>query len=46
MDLPDVPPSLDLIGPHQDIEAVARLAGTIGYEVLTSLGRRWPRSYA
>lgn len=45
-DLPDVPPSLDLIGPHQDIEAVARLAGTIGYEVLTSLGRRWPRSYA
>lgn len=44
-DLPEVPPALDLIGPHQDIEAVARLAGTIGYEVLTSLGRRWPRSY-
>lgn len=45
-DLPEVPPSLDLIGPRQDIEAVARLAGTIGYEVLTSLGHRWPRSYA
>lgn len=45
-DLPEVPPAMELIGPHQSVDALARQAGTIGYEVLTSLGRRWPRSYA
>ncbi len=36
---------LDLIGPHQGIDAVAALAGTNGYEMLTSLGRRYRRVY-
>ena len=36
---------IDLIGPGHDIDAVAQDAGTIGYEVLTSLGRRYHRAY-
>lgn len=36
---------VDLIGPHRDVDQVAREAGTIGYEVLTSLGRRYARLY-
>ena len=36
---------VELIGPRQDVDAVARLAGTIGYEVLTSLGCRYERRY-
>lgn len=36
---------IELIGPHQDADAVAEMAGTIGYEVLTSLGRRFRREY-
>lgn len=43
--LATVPEALEIIGPHQGIDAVADRAGTIGYEVLTSLGRRFPRSY-
>jgi alanine racemase len=35
----------DLIGPHRTADDVAREAGTIGYEVLTSLGRRYHRVY-
>lgn len=34
-----------MIGPHQPVDAVARLAGTIPYEVLTGLGRRAVRRY-
>ncbi len=34
---------LDVIGPHQDADALAAALGTIGYEVLTGLGRRWER---
>ncbi|HAE02415.1 MAG TPA: alanine racemase, partial [Rhodospirillaceae bacterium] len=37
--------SLNLIGPHQDVDAVADKAGTIGYEILTSLGQRYARHY-
>jgi alanine racemase len=37
---------LELIGPHQPVDAVAGRAGTIGYEVLTSLGGRYARRYA
>lgn len=44
-DLPEVPEYLDLIGPAQGVDAVADLAGTIGYEVLTSLGPRYARHY-
>ena len=36
---------LDLIGPHNPVEALAGQAGTNGYEVLTSLGRRYKRIY-
>jgi alanine racemase len=34
-----------LIGPNQSIDAVAADAGTIAYEILTSLGRRYSRVY-
>ncbi|WBU57935.1 alanine racemase [Paracoccus sediminicola] len=43
--LPDVPPALDLLGPRQGIDAVADAIGTIGYEVLTSLGGRYERQF-
>ena len=36
---------VELIGPHQSADDVARAAGTIGYEVLTSLGARFQRIY-
>jgi alanine racemase len=35
----------ELIGPHVAIEELGSRAGTIGYEVLTSLGRRFHRVY-
>ena len=36
---------VDLIGPHNDLDAVAASAGTIGYEILTRLGPRYRRHY-
>lgn len=45
-DLGDIPDSLQLMGQHQTIETVATNAGTIGYEILTSLGQRYDRVYA
>ncbi len=36
---------VDLICPEQTVDAVASLAGTIGYEVLTSLKARFHRQY-
>ena len=36
---------VELIGPHRTVDAVAADAGTIGYEILTSLGRRYHRRY-
>ena len=44
-DLARVPDHLDLICPHQGIDALADRADTIGYEILTSLGRRYPRTH-
>lgn len=48
-DLPDNTLSLgslvEMIGPHQTLEDVAAAAGTIAYEVLTSLGQRYHRRY-
>lgn len=46
-DVPAVQPgsSLELIGAAQTPDDVATLAGTNGYEVLTSLGRRFHRIY-
>ena len=37
--------SVELIGPGQDLDQLAARAGTIGYEILTSLSRRMPRTY-
>jgi alanine racemase len=46
-DHPAVQPGcwLEVLGPHQSPDDVAAAAGTNGYEVLTSLGRRFHRVY-
>ncbi|CDX33738.1 Alanine racemase, catabolic (fragment) [Mesorhizobium sp. SOD10] len=36
---------VEVIGPHQTLEDIARDAGTISYEILTSLGHRYQRTY-
>ncbi len=43
--LPEEPPYLSLLGADQTVDAVADAAGTIGYEILTSLGQRYSRTY-
>lgn len=43
--LPEVPKSLDILGPNQPVDKLADLAGTIGYELLTALGPRYVRRY-
>ncbi len=52
IDISDIPEEqarpgswIDLIGPHNPVDSVAAEAGTIGYEILTSLGRRYHRRY-
>ncbi len=52
VDVSDVPAHLaqpgelvDLLGPGQSVDELAAEAGTIGYEILTSLGRRHLRRY-
>jgi alanine racemase len=52
IDVTDLPPGaahvgawVELIGPHVPVDEVAERAGTIGYEILTSLGRRYARRY-
>ncbi|WP_137112235.1 alanine racemase [Rhodobacter sp. SY28-1] len=44
-DLPEVPRALDILGPNQSVDALAGIAGSIGYEILTSLGARYTRRY-
>lgn len=44
-DLEEVPEALNLLGPHQGVDRLAESAGTIGYEVLTSLGSRYARTH-
>lgn len=52
-DLCNVPPEeypdpydmVEIIGPHQSVDDLARAAGTISYEILTSLGARYRRLY-
>lgn len=44
-DLGHDPTSLRLLGPEQGIDVVADNAGTISYEILTSLGARYRRRY-
>lgn len=36
---------IDLIGPHNDVDAMGGWAGTISYEILTRLGRRFHRRH-
>jgi alanine racemase len=43
--LPEVPRSLDILGPNQTVDALAEAGGTIGYEILTGLGPRYLRRY-
>ncbi|MCA0045305.1 alanine racemase [Celeribacter litoreus] len=43
--LDQVPRSLDLLGPLQTVDDLATVGGTIGYEILTSLGARYRRRY-
>ena len=52
VDISDIPEEqaqpgawVDLIGPRNPVDSVAAEAGTIGYEILTSLGRRYHRRY-
>ncbi|HWA43867.1 MAG TPA: alanine racemase [Hypericibacter adhaerens] len=52
LDVTDAPADLarrgawvDLIGPLHSVDALATEAGTIGYEILTALGRRYARHY-
>jgi alanine racemase len=37
--------AVDIIGPEQSVDDLARSAGTIGYEVLTAFGKRYKRRY-
>ncbi len=36
---------VEWLGPHADIDALAARCGTIGYEILVNLGRRYRRHY-
>lgn len=44
--LPQPGETVEILGPHQDVDALAASAGTIGYEILTSLGPRYARVYS
>lgn len=44
--LPQVPRSLDILGPNQSVDDLAARAGTIGYNILTALGPRYQRRYS
>lgn len=43
--LPVAGDSLEVLGPHQTIDDLAEASDTIGYEILTSLGKRYHRQY-
>ncbi|SPF80502.1 alanine racemase [Pseudoprimorskyibacter insulae] len=43
--LEDVPETVEMLGMHQFADTLADAAGTIGYEILTSLGQRYRRRY-
>lgn len=52
VDISEVPPGrigagseVEVIGDHQSVDDLAEAIGTIGYEVLTSLGQRFERNY-
>jgi alanine racemase len=43
--LAETPRTLDILGLHQGVDALAEVAGTIGYELLTAFGARYARRY-
>jgi alanine racemase len=43
--LTEIPGELSILGPEQGVDTLANAAGTIGYEILTSLGARHSRRY-
>jgi len=43
--LATIPRLLDILGPHQSVDDLADIAGTIGYEILTGLSPRYTRRY-
>ncbi|MBO9475103.1 alanine racemase [Shimia sp. R10_1] len=48
IDVTDVttePSEVELLGQHQSVDTLAEAAGTIGYEILTSMGQRYQRRY-
>ena len=52
IDITDIPENIafpgaaaELLGHHIGVDDLARIAGTIGYEILTSLGARYERRY-
>jgi alanine racemase len=45
-DIPGTPDHMQILGPQQSIDTLANAAKTIGYEVLTSLGNRYTRTYS
>jgi alanine racemase len=50
LDVTEVPEAaagdmVEIIGPSQDADVLSRICGTIGYEILTSLGNRYERRY-
>ncbi|MGB3503448.1 MAG: alanine racemase [Mesorhizobium sp.] len=45
VDIPAEGDFVELIGEYQTVDDVAQSAGTIGYEILTRLGRRFNRRY-
>lgn len=44
-DLPNIPDSFEILNATQTVDVLADAAGTIGYEILTSLGGRYERRY-
>lgn len=44
-DAADLPGHLELLGRHQSVDTLAGWAGSIGYEILTSLGARYTHRY-
>ncbi|WP_170477798.1 alanine racemase [Ruegeria arenilitoris] len=44
-DLPYNPDRLRILNGHQTVDDLAEAAGTIGYEILTSMGSRYSRGY-
>lgn len=45
-DLPELPGTLAVLGADQTVDQLAAKAGTIGYEIMTSLGPRYARRYS